>query len=600
VKAREVFEYNKLTWPEMNDAIELGKVVLLPTGSTEQHGAHLPLDTDLFLADRGAPGPAPTAGAAGDSLVTTTRRETLMRATRATRHGLRYTAGWCAMALALLLGATLIAAQPASAQSTLKVALQGDTSNVDLHLTTHYVSRIALLNVYEMLYTLGEDLSIQPMLAEKHSISPDALTYTITVRKGVKFHNGKVMDAKDVAYTLNRMRNQGCRSAEFKALVKDVEATDASTVRINLNAPSGVFLANLANVICPVVIYPEGEVEKQGGAITKPIGTGPFEFVEWKKDAYLRVKKFKDYVADPRPTSGLAGKKVALVDTVDFIPIPDSSVRAAAIEKGDVDVAIELNVEDVPRMKGKSGVVVGSIPGIAFDDLRFGFKKGPFTNQKLRQAVAFAIDKSELSQANTGGQGKPVSAGFPAGMPFHGAVHSQDPYAKRDIAKAKQLMQEAGYKGQEVVLTAHLVPDRIAQGAVILQSQLEEVGFKVKVLTLESAALQETFNKGDFELFYSGLTPRPDADVYYCQNNESKSSVAGYSNPEYDRLCQEGRKALKAEDRARIYAQLEQLRRADLPYYPTIYVPQVAAWRENVKGWNHWPAGYARVWGVSK
>jgi peptide/nickel transport system substrate-binding protein len=505
-----------------------------------------------------------------------------------------------AVAVALLLGATLAVAPAARAQGTLKVALQGDTSNVDLHLTTHYVSRVALLNVYEMLYTLGEDLSIQPMLAEKHSISPDGLTYTITVRKGVKFHNGKVMDAKDVAYTLNRMRNQGCRSAEFKALVKDVAATDASTVRIILNQPSGVFLANLANVICPVVIYPDGEVERQGGAITKPVGTGPYEFVEWKKDAYLRVKKFKDYVADTRPASGLAGKKVAIMETVDFIPITDGSVRAAAIEKGDVDIAIELNVEDVGRLKGKPGLVVASKPGIAFDDLRFGFKRGPFSNAKLRQAVGYAIDKNELSQANTGGQGKPVSAGFPAGMPFHGAIHDQDPFAKANLAKAKQLLQEAGYKGEKVVLTAHLVPDRIAQGAVVIQAQLQAAGMNVEVKTLESAALQEVWNKGEFDLFYSGLTPRPDADVYYCQTNESSSSNAGFNNAEYDRLCQEGRKAQKAEDRAKIYAQLEQLRRAELPYYPTIYVPQVAAWRENVKGWNHWAAGYARVWGVSK
>jgi peptide/nickel transport system substrate-binding protein len=210
--------------------------------------------------------------------------------------------------LGLLLALALVGSPPVAAQGGhLKVALQGDTSNVDLHLTTHYVSRVALLNVYEMLYTLGEDLSIQPMLAERHTISPDALTYTITVRKGVKFHNGKVMDAKDVVYTLNRMRNQGCRSAEFKALVKEFAAPDASTVRITLNQPSGVFLANLANVICPVVIYPEGEVEKQGGAITKPVGTGPFEFVEWKKDAYMRLRRFKDYVADSRPSSGLAG-----------------------------------------------------------------------------------------------------------------------------------------------------------------------------------------------------------------------------------------------------------------------------------------------------
>ena len=131
-----------------------------------------------------------------------------MRANGSIRHGLRLTGVWIVTTLALLLGATLLATPPAVAQTTLKVALQGDTSNVDLHLTTHYVSRVALLNVYEMLYTLGEDLSIQPMLADKHTISPDALTYTITVRKGVKFHNGKVMDAKDVAYTLNRMRNQ--------------------------------------------------------------------------------------------------------------------------------------------------------------------------------------------------------------------------------------------------------------------------------------------------------------------------------------------------------------------------------------------------------
>jgi ABC-type transport system substrate-binding protein len=88
--------------------------------------------------------------------------------------------------------------------------------------------------------------------------------------------------------------------------------------------------------------------------------------------------------------------------------------------------------------------------------------------------------------------------------------------------------------------------------------------------------------------------------VYYRQTNESKSSQAGYNSADYDRLCQEGRKAVKAEDRAKIYAQLEQLRRTDLPYYPTVYVPQVAAWRENVKGWTHWAAGYARVWGVSK
>src|SRR5262249_4292563 len=188
---------------------------------------------------------------------------------------------------------------------------------------------------------LGEDLSIQPMLVDKWTVSPDGLVYTFALRKGVKFHSGKPMEAKDVVYTLKKMQAKGCRSAEFKRLMKEIEAPDAQTVKVTLNPPSAAFCASLANLICPAVVYPDGEAERQGGTVTKPVGTGPFEFVEWKKDSYLRVKRFKDYAADSRPATGLAGKKEALVETVGFIPIGDPSVRAAGVERGDVDIAIE-------------------------------------------------------------------------------------------------------------------------------------------------------------------------------------------------------------------------------------------------------------------
>jgi ABC-type transport system substrate-binding protein len=128
---------------------------------------------------------------------------------------------------------------------------------------------------------------------------------------------------------------------------------------------------------------------------------------------------------------------------------------------------------------------------------------------------------------------------------------------------------------------------------------MQAAGMNVKVKTLESAALQQVWNNGDFDFFLSGLTPRPDADIYYCQFWESSGSQAGYKNPEYDRLCDAGRKAVKQEDRAKIYTQLEQLLRADVPWIPTIFTPSVAASREGVKGFNHWSAGYARVWGVT-
>jgi peptide/nickel transport system substrate-binding protein len=502
------------------------------------------------------------------------------------------------VALALCLA---VGVPPADAQGgSLKVALQGDLSDVDLHMTTHYVSRVALLNVYEMLFTLGEDLGVRPMLVDRHTVSPDGLVYTLTLRKGVKFHGGKTMDSRDVVYTLKKMQAKGCRSAEFKRLMKEIEATDAQTVKITLSGPSAAFLATLANLICPAVVYPDGEAERQGGTVTKPVGTGPFEFVEWKKDSYLRIKRFKDYAVDSRPASGLAGKKEALVETVDFIPIVDPSVRAAAIERGDVDIAISLSAEDVARLKGKPGVVVSAKSGGSFQDLRFGFKKGPFKdNVKLRQAVAYSLDKDEIARAITVGLGKPAPAGIPPGTPYFTSVHAQDPYGKPNLQKAKQLLQEAGYKGEEITLSAHLVPDQIAQAAVVMQSQMQAAGMNVKVKTLESAALQQVWNNGDFDFFLSGLTPRADPDTYYCQFWESSGSQAGYKSADLDRLCDAGRKALKPEDRTKIYTQLEQQLRADVPWIPTIFTPTVSAWREGVKGWNHWAAEYARVWGVS-
>jgi len=496
----------------------------------------------------------------------------------------------------LLLGV----AGPAPAGTVLRIAADGDISDVDLHMTTHYLNRVVLLNVYDMLFALGEDMGPRPSLVDKYTVSPDGLVYTLTLRRGVKFHSGKTLDAKDVVYSITKMQNKGPRSGQFKKLIKSIEAADPLTVKIALNEVNAGFIATLANPIAPAVIYPDGEAERQGGSITRPVGTGPFEFVEWKKDSVVRLKKFVGYTVDDRQTSGFTGKRLALVDQVDFIPIRDSSVRAAALERGDVDVALALTQQDVERYKGKPGLTVAAKPGISFSDLRFGFKKGIFmNNQKLRQAVAYAIDKEEIVKAVTFGLGKPAPAGIPVGTPSFGAVHGNDPYAKPNPEKAKQLLKEGGYKGEEIILDSHLQPSIYPEIAVVLQAQFQAVGMNVRVRTLESAALQTTWDGGEFAFFLSGLSPRPDAEIYYCQFWESTSTSTGYNNPEYDRLCRAARTTMKPEDRAKVFADLENLLRTDVPWIPLVYEPQVQGWRSNVQGWQLWPAGYARAWNVT-
>jgi peptide/nickel transport system substrate-binding protein len=365
----------------------------------------------------------------------------------------------------------LVVSGPAVA-STLKIAADGDISDVDLHMTTHYLNRVVLLNVYDMLFALGEDMGPRPSLVDKHTVSPDGLVYTLALRRGVKFHSGKILDAKDVVYSITKMQNKGPRSGQFKKLIKSIEAPDALTVKITLNEVNAGFVATLANPIAPAVIYPDGEAERQGGTITKPVGTGPFEFVEWKKDSVIRLKKFADYTVDDRPTSGFTGKRLPMVDQVDFIPIRDSSVRAAALERGDVDVALALTQQDVERYKGKPDLTVAAKPGVSFSDLRFGFKKGIFmNNQKLRQAVAYAIDKEEIVKAVTFGLGKPAPAGIPVGTPSFGTVHANDPFAsplpRRPSNSWGRRLQGRGDHPGRAPAAQHLPGDRRgAPGAV--------------------------------------------------------------------------------------------------------------------------------------
>jgi len=507
---------------------------------------------------------------------------------------------WMAWIACGILGLALpLAPGAAPAGTVLRIAADGDISDVDLHMTTHYLNRVVLLNVYDMLFALGEDMGPRPSLADRYSVSPDGLTYTVTLRRGVKFHSGKTLDAKDVVYSITKMQAKGPRAGQFKRLLKSVEAVDPQTVRFVLNQANAGFIATLANPIAPAVIYPDGEAERQGGTLTKPVGTGPFEFVEWKKDSVIRLKKFAGYAVDPRPTSGFTGKREALVDQVDFIPIRDSSVRAAALERGDVDVALALTQQDVERYKGRTDLTVSAKPGVSFADLRFGFKKGIFANNpKLRQAVAYALDKDEVVKGATFGLGKAAPAGIPVGTPYFSALHANDPYGKPSPDKAAQLLKEGGYKGEEVILDSHLQPSIYPDIAVVLQAQLQAVGMNVRVRTLESAALQKTWDGGEFAFFLSGLSPRPDAEIYYCQFWESTSTSTGYKNPEYDRLCSAARTTIQDEERKKVFADLEALLRSDVPWIPLVYIPQVEGWRSNVQGWQHWAAGYARAWNV--
>ena len=207
------------------------------------------------------------------------------------------------------------------------------------------------------------------------------------------------------------------------------------------------------------------------------------------------------------------------METVDFIPIPDSSVRAAAIEKGDVDIAIELNVEDVAAHEGQARARgrVQARHRVRRPPVRLQEGHRSRTTRSSARRWRTPSTRTSCPRRPPAARASPCPPDSRPGCRSTARCTTRTPTPRRTSRRRSSSCRRPATRGRRSSCTAHLVPDRIAQGAVVIQAQLQAAGMNVEVKTLESAALQEVWNKGEFELFYSGLTPRPDADVYYCQ-----------------------------------------------------------------------------------
>jgi peptide/nickel transport system substrate-binding protein len=496
------------------------------------------------------------------------------------------------LALTVLLATTFATVQ---AQDVLRVATRLDIANVDLHLTTNFDDRLPLLSVLEFLIGIDENGAPAPVLAEDWEWAPDGLSLTIHLRRGVMFHNGDEMTSADVVYSLDRVRTAGPRSSEFNQ-VTEIVAVDDYTVELRLSEPTAALLGALANPIAPAVIVPEGEAERQGGSITRPVGTGPFQFDEWLPDQYLRVTRFEDYAVDDRPTSGFAGRREALVDVVEFRPITEATVRAAALENGEVHIAAALSFPDFSRLEGHPDVVVEMIPSATFGDARFGFKQGVFADDVLlRRAVIMAANKEEMVEALTWGQGRVAHSGVPFFSPFAVGIHeTPETY---DVEAARQLVADSNYDGEEILIS--YTPGVWREMGVIMQSQLADIGINSRIDSLEPGSSLQKWQSGAFDLFVSGLSLRPDPMNYYMPFWHTDSTPTGYANPEYDRLNEEALGETDVERRIALYQQIEELRREDAPWFPLIHTTETVGYSRALEGFEPWSAGYINVWNVS-
>jgi peptide/nickel transport system substrate-binding protein len=425
-----------------------------------------------------------------------------------TRHSLRLAVS---LGLALLVGTA--AAQDAPRQGgILKAAMIGEPPTLDTHTTTATIAFQIAWHVVETLYAYDRQYAPIPHLAEGHTVSDGGRRYTITLRKGVKFHNGKELTAADAAASLTRWGRLHTTGKTIFKTIEAVEARDSHTLVIHLKEPSGSLLYALGSPY--VGIYPKTVIDAAGDQpIKEPIGTGPFRFVEHRPDRHIKVARFKDYAARPEPTDGHGGRRTAWVDEIHFLPVPDVAVRVAGIESGDYHFAQTVKPDLHDRLKANPRFDVHVVKPSAWITAAPNHKQGLMTNKKLRQALQAALDMEPIM---TGAMGHKAFFRVDGALyfPEQGLFHTQvgvTGYNLRNKDRARALLKEAGYTGQPIRWMTTKEYDYHYNSALVARHQLEEIGFKVDLQVLDWATVVQRRSKPElWDLFTTAITFQPD------------------------------------------------------------------------------------------
>jgi peptide/nickel transport system substrate-binding protein len=387
--------------------------------------------------------------------------------------------------LFLLLAVVVLAslASPVPAQTTLRVVMHSDLKIVDPIWTTAYISRNHGYMIYDTLFAMDAKGDIQPQMVDKYEVNPDQLTYTLTLRDGLLWHDGTPITSEGGA--------KDSMGQKMMSFVQDFAVVNPQTFRIVLKEPTGLVLQALGKPSSNVpFMMPRRVAETSPSEQIKDFtGSGPFVFKaeEWKPGDKAVYVKFAQYKARPEAPSGLAGGKVAKVDRVEWRAIADHQTAINALLGGEIDV-IESPLHDLLPVlkKDANGKLVDINPLGGQYTFRFNALYKPFDDARVRQAVFYAFNQEDFLKAVIGDQAyyKLCKSFYPCGSPLETTAGMEDLLGS-NFAKARQLLAEAGYDGTPIVLMHSTDLAVLANLAPVAKSLMEQAGFKVDMHSMD-------------------------------------------------------------------------------------------------------------------
>ena len=478
--------------------------------------------------------------------------------------------------IAALLLLLVLAPLPAAAAPEGRVVIaQGvDPTTLDMmHQQEQPASNVGA-QIFESLVERGQDLKIVPALAAQMPKLVAPTAWEIKLRRGVKFHNGEDFNADSVKFSLERLANPAnkLRGSSSYALLDRVEIVDPFTVKVHTKKPWPVFVAHLA--LRQAAMYPPKEYAgKDPAAISRnPIGTGPYKFVRWAKDEEIVMEAFPGYWAGP-----------AKIKTVVFKPIPDDAVRVAALQNGEIDVAVNIPPHLAGIIEKHPKIYLSTAPSIRTIQLMIythqmdpsthkaiGPYAGPTADKRVRQALAYALDADAIVKGVMDGKAVRVATMLTS---LHFGYDASLKPITQDLARSKKLLAEAGFpNGVEIVLNGpqgRYVRDREVGEAVA--GQLNKAGIKTTLKTYEFVSYLNNMvyvhKAGPVWLIGWGH-PTMDAEAIYVPLFKSPGIFVNWNNEDFNGMVEQAQIQMDEKKRYAEYQRINKLWIEDVPAIP--------------------------------
>lgn len=488
-----------------------------------------------------------------------------------------------------------------NAQDTLVFGRGGDSVGLDPITVTDGESFKVTKNIFETIVEFGRDnTDVVPALAADYSVSDDGLTYTFNLQEGVTFHDGEPFNADTIVFNFERWASGsedkfyyyksmfGGFGDDEGHVIESVIATDEMTVEIQLKRPQAPFLKNLA--MSPFGIGSPKAIEELSdeGFNENPVGTGPFKFVEWKRNDRIVIEKNEDYWREGLPK----------LNQVIYRSIPENSARLNALMSGEIELADGVNPSDAAQIEGDDNLQLFERPSMNVGYLGLTSTREPFDDAKVRQAMNHAIDRQSIIDAFFEGRAEvaknpmpPVIAGY--NDDIKGYEYSPE--------KAMELLEEAGLgDGFEMELWAMPVPrpympdgQKVAE---VIQSNLSDVGIDAEIVTYEWATYLDKARLGEADAFLLGWTgDNGDADnflyVLLDQDNIGSNNYSYYESQELHDLLIEAQSQVDEDVRNELYKEAQEIIHEDAPWVPLAHSTPLMAGSANLVDFVAHPTG---------